>query len=260
MIPRDTLQLIQETAQAAKTPKLVDVPGDGRTAYVWDGAELREIAVKPPLRRHQVETLDDLVALAKAWAGDADCPPIGSPVAWHNRNRVTVVRDDAERREFATMELRFSKTLLRLADLEQDPRPMDQRQFVRLLRIELGLDTLLVAKFRKLDWQSGAATKGEVAHGRDRMGREIQAEVQGVEELPEEIDVRLAVYANPGERDESIFLVRCAVEIDAANQRFTLTPLPDEIERVIDMAQASIRNRLEEGLAEPEIAVYAGEP
>ena len=87
------------------------------------------------------------------------------------------------------------------------------------------------------------------------MGKSIVEKVEGVDQLPDELEVPTPVYSESGEREE--YLVRCGIDIDAVNQRFRLVPLPDELCRVVDLAQASIRRRLEDAL---ECPIYYGNP
>ena len=100
----------------------------------------------------------------------------------------------------------------------------------------------VVSQFRKLDWTQANQGVGDVQHGNTRLGKEIAAKVLGAADLPDELKISLPVYQQSGERDE--YVIRCAVEIDTMNQVFQLLPMPDEIERVLDLAQASIHDRL----------------
>jgi hypothetical protein len=120
----------------------------------------------------------------------------------------------------------------------------------------LDVDKLVVAKFRKLDWESGDKGTSDIRHGDARMSKAIIAKVQGIDELPEELAVSVPVYQQTGERQE--YIVNCNVEIDAVNRQFQLVPVPDELERVLDLAQASIRERLDAELK--DVPVYYGKP
>jgi hypothetical protein len=153
--------------------------------------------------------------------------------------------------------LTFSAPFQILRTLDEDPRPMDQRAFVRLLRHDLGMAQPTVNAFRRLDWKTAVEATGEVVHGRDRMGREINAQVIQAAELPEDLMVSVPVYREAGERQP--VSLRCDVEIDAARQTLQLSPIPGEIENAIDDAQRSIRERL--GDVGPAVkAVYYGRP
>jgi len=226
-LPAETLKLIQDTARAATMPRIVpELNTDGRSVHV-------------------------LVA-----AGE---PP--RPVVWHGPAAVVLVIDDADRRDRVAFPLTLSERFACLGRLAREKPWHQQAEFIRLLRIDLLVDPLIVMKFRKLDWDQKTEGSGEVRHGRERLGNAIMAQVQGIEELPEDLDISAPVYQQPGERRE--YLVRCAVEIDVVNRRFALRPVADEIERVIDLAQADIGCRLESLLHDgqgPDVPIYYGHP
>jgi hypothetical protein len=252
MIPKETLQLIQETAQKAQRAAIVDVPGDGRHVYMQQGDHVDKLEVPPACRTHVVHSLAELIAYALNQANP-------KPIVWHGMEGVVLLTDDADRRDRVVFPLTQSARFKVLCKLAEETVLMQQAAFVKLLRIQLGLDNLVVvSKFRKLDWAVGNEGQSEVRHGADRLGKSITAKVQGIDELPEELDVPVPVYQQTGEREE--YVVRCAIEIDAVNQRFQLVPLPDELERVMDLAQDSIGKRLAGGLDECKVPVYYGVP
>lgn len=261
---KQAIGLIQNTAVEAAAARVVEVPGDGRKILVQYAEQLKEVAVPPPCRKHAVHTLADLIeytlrVIAKIPPDAPPDPPRVGPVVWHGVKGVVLVIDDEDRRDLVTFPLTYSRRLMRLCSLEQDKPTFDQKRFVRLLRTELGLPNEgVVAKFRKLDWKVADEGSGSVQHGKDRMGKSIQAEVQGSDELPEEISVPVPVYQEAGERQE--YIVRCAVEIDAINQSFALIPLPEEIQKAIDNAQANIRDRLSLAIGASRAAIYYGAP
>ncbi len=74
-------------------------------------------------------------------------------------------------------------------------------------------------------------------------------------EAMDELAVSVPVYKEAGERAE--YVVQCGIEIDTVNQRFQLLPLPDELERIQNLAQESIFARLKDGLAESKAVKQA---
>ena len=259
MFHPDTLKMIQETAQVAQQATVLEsLNTDGRTAFVQQGAEIKQFALQPAPRDHFVHSLDDLIRYAREQKNAA-------PIVWHGHCNVVLLPDDADRRDSIMFPLTHSNRFAKLMTLAAEKPAFDQTKFVRLLRIELGLDNLkVVAKFRKLDFTIGNEGRGEVAHGNDRLGKTITAKVQSVEELPDQLDVEVPIYQQTGERQE--YVVRCAIEIDTINQLFQLVPLPDELERVLDLAQASIHDRLTAGLkagdgdGQAAVPIYYGKP
>ena len=254
---KEALELIQKTAQTAQKPILMaELSKDGRKAYVALGGQILEYVQEPPNRNHIVHTLVDLILYARASASV-------DPVAWHGPAGVVLVIKDSDRRDFVMFPLTFSNRFLMLRELAEKKPAFKQLQFIRLLRVDLGLDNLaVVAQFRKLNFTMNDGGTNDFQHGRDLLGKEIIAKVKGSSELPDELPVLVPVYQQAGERTD--FTVRCAIEIDTVNQMFQLLPLPDELERVVDLAQASIHGRLTAALGEIDgqsaIPVYYGEP
>lgn len=260
--PRETLELIQETAQKAKAARLLDIPGDGRTAYMQLGGELQTVPIKPAPRNHRVCSLEDLIAFATRCRDD----DTSNPVIWHADDEVVLIIDDADRHDRVTFSLTRSEPFEALWSLRNRTKPgaLDLRLFIRLLRIVLGLDNQgVVDQFRKLEWKLQGDTSAEVRHAKESMGKSIMAEVQGVDDLPDELVVSVPVYRDVGERTP--IDIACAIEIDARNQTLELMPLPGEVERAVQLAQADIEGRLLDTLQvddspEPNVPVYYGSP
>jgi hypothetical protein len=249
--------LIQQTSREAQSATLLpELSAGGRKAFYQHGTEIKEFTVPPSARNHTVHSLVDLILYARR-------PDNQAPVVWHDNTGVVLLVDDADRRERVTFPLTWSERLVTLQNLAAKKPCFDQAAFVRLLRIELGLDNVaVVAQFRKLEWSAGNEGSGDVQHGMNRLAKSVVAKVQGIGDLPDELNVPVPVYQQMGEQKE--YLVKCAVEIDTCNQRLQLLPLPDTLERVVDLAQASIHERLVAALGEienkPAIPVYYGRP
>lgn len=252
MIARDAIELIQKTAQQAQAPQVVTVPGEqGQRVLVYSAGQFTEYSPMPPYRSHTVYSLEDLIQYARQ-LGDAD-----DPVIWHSLDGVTLILDDSDRRAKVTFPLSYSDAMNALKQLERAATGMDQRSFVRLLKFVLGVDAAYVTPWRKLDWRTQVAASGETAAGRDRMGREITAEVAGTTALPEELSISLSIYRELCER--RTYTVRAAVEIDAAVQQVALRPYPGELDAILEQHQADLRDRLLAGLGN-DFPIYYGQP
>lgn len=247
---QEALQLIQETAVQAEAACIMKLPGDDRKIYVQQGKEWREYDVQPEPRKHTVHTLADLILYVN------ESGVVTDGVVWHDTIGVVLVINDTDRCDTVTFPLTLSERFRKLQKLAAEKPAMQQDRFVKLLRLELGVDPLIIAKFRKLDWEAGDKGTSDVRHGDTRLAKSVIAKVQGIEELPEELVISVPVYQQTGERD--LYDVRCDIEIDARNQQFQLVPKPDELERVLDLAQASIRERLSDELK--GVDVYYGRP
>lgn len=260
-MPKETLELIQKTAQEAQQARILDLPGDGRTKCVNIADKLNFVTIPPAARDHKVESLEDLAAYAcrvaahNAIEGLAD----KNPVVWHDDEAVILVIDDTDRRDTVTFALTISRQFGVLRQLRNCPAWLEQRDFINLLRLDLGLDNIgLVDQFRRLDWKASSENQSTIGHGKESLGKSIQAEVQGVEKLPDELDVRVPVFSNPGVDEK--YCVACAIEIDTRNQRLCLVPLPCELEKAAGLAQEDIHERLAAAMDEIDVPVYFGAP
>jgi hypothetical protein len=256
--PVETLELIQQTAKQAQAPVVVEsLNTDGRTAYVQQGGEIKQFPLPAKPRDHRVGSLADLILFAQREDNK-------SPIVWHGVECVVLVTNDADRRDSVTLPLTLSERFKTLQMLAEEKPALTQVEFIRLLRVDLGLDnTAVVAKFRKLDWSNGAEANGDIQHGSAKLGKSIAAKVQGIDALPDELPVEVPVYQQTGERQA--YIVQCLIEIDTLNQRFQLIPKADELERVVDLAQAGIHERLNVALnsdaaTDANVPVYYGTP
>ena len=252
MIEAEALEMIFDAVKQANAAEILNIETDGRMKHVRIGSEIREIAIHPQPRKHGTLSLDSLIELAKK------LPYPQNAVIWHGENEIVLIHDDLDRRDRATMLLLYSMRYLLLKKLETTREWYEQLAFVRMLRLDLGLDnTGVVSKFRRLAWADGSKTTGEFVHGADKMGRQINSQVENAADLPDEFDVEIPVYDEfPGE----MLAVRCAVEIDSRNQRLQLVPMPGELKRVLTATQEMIHETLVHELAEGGTAIYYGTP
>lgn len=248
---KEALEFLGKTFDKSQAAKLLSVPGDGRVAYVDQGGKLSEIAVAPPVRRHNVKSVDDLIKAAKTWNK--------KPVVWVSGSDVVLVPDDDDRRDMATLELVRSAAFGKLCFLAKSP-DVSQADLIRTIRVDLqgtiGRADLLTA-IRSIKFRQSTAGTSTVQHGNESLGRTIEAEVSGAGNIPESVIVSCAVFSNPGEREKT-FTVGCDLEIVPQHSAFRFRPIPDELERVTDAAIAGIRQRIEDEL--DGVAVFFGSP
>ena len=119
------------------------------------------------------------------------------------------------------------------------------------------LQRVFIAPFRRLDWNQTIRSEGEVTETRDRLGKEIRAQVAGTADLPEDLIVLTPVYRQLGEQE--LHQVRCRIDLHPLDQRIELSPFPGEIDAAYERQQGSIAQRLREGLGE-DTRIYYGTP
>ena len=241
----EALKYLRDLAVAASKPELL-LDESTRKVYLVDGEKI-DVEKDVPDRRHDVETVDEIVALARRFAAEGST----KPVVWYSATGVQlVVDDDGHRIDQANLEFSESAVWQTVQEL-QKRLWLDQAAFVRLLRIDLASaleSAVLHDRVKRLKWQAGNTTDRAVGFGRESLGREIKAEVNAESEIPEFVDLSVRVHTNPGEDER--WVVHCAVEINAPECKLRLVPLPDEIARVSNLVVASIAERLRAGLPE----------
>jgi len=104
---------------------------------------------------------------------------------------------------------------------------------------------------------SASNTEAVALRSKESLGRDISREVatEGGA-IPETVVLDVPVWTTPGL--DTSYRLTCAVEVDLERGMFALVPLPDEIERVENLAIEQIRERLADDL--PEFAAFHGSP
>lgn len=226
---------------------------DPRIHRVLINGAVESFEVAPEFREHDVDTLEDLIA----WAESGMCD---NPVVWHGRSRVVLLLDDTDREDRVQFSLDYSEPFKAIIALAEKRPKMEQRAVIQLLRVDLGLqDPELIGRFRALDWSDDRQTRGQVHHGKESLGREINAELMGANGLPEEITAEVPLYRNQGERAQ--YPITLIVDVDPVNQRIALVPRPNQLDEVLATHQAWIRQRLLTALEDgTDVRIYAGSP
>ena len=254
---KEGLDRLVDLATKAGAVQRIDSGNPRQLRYLAAGSEI-VIDTEPAPRQHKPAMVAEIIALASRFATAAD-----APVVWYDQTAVClVIDDDGNRLETATLTLETSDVFAVMERLRAKPAEawFDQKSFVRLLRIDLA-GTLppvtLLNPVCKVRFENGEKVSGEVRSQRESLGREIISKVEADTELPEEVTLTAPVYKTAGERDS--YPVRCSVEVDPMQGKFRLLPLPDELERVRDLAVAYIGERLGAGLPET-VPAYRGKP
>lgn len=255
---QEAFEYIRDLAAQGIKPVVVEIPGDKRTVLVADSSGTKERAIPAPLRSHKVATVEDLARLAthasKGIGGD------NTPTVWHGFAAVTLLWDDEDRRDRVTLPLEHTDEWKVIASLGRQS-PMGQREIIRLLRVDL-CDCInlpsLITSLRKIKFKTASSGGANIQHGNESLGREIEAEVSGIDgSIPEQVTLQVRVYKNFGEDER--WPVRCDLEIDPHKQEFVFRPLPADVNEAQLLAQGSIRQRLQTALT-GAVPVYFGEP
>lgn len=239
---------IRDLSVKAAGASVVKVAEHDRTAYLVHDGKAEMVAVPPPLRNHSLFSVDSLCEFAQTAHGSV----------WHDESNVVVMLDDADRREWATLPLVKSAPFLVLENLSRSTKTFTQKELVRLLRHDLrnaGVENVLAA-VKRLEWKRTNDGRSSVEHGRESLGRSVEAAVNNAESIPEFLVATIPVYSTPGA--DGRFAVYCTLEIDLQNERFALLPDLDSLADAVHGAQESLHEHLVEILG--DTLVFYGRP
>ena len=259
---KELLEHIGSLAIQAELPKHIPSAPEPSHCY-WlalPGGKLQRVEAEPPPRQHRAGDLTALVEMVQRQARQIDGGDTGC-VLWYSRSSVTLLLDDETRRDRLTLPLSLHPQLVKLQALEEKKPTFDQKGFVALLRIDLagclGPAGNLLDIVRKVQFKQRQDGNSTVAHGKASIGRSIESELTGAGIIPEECLLDVPVFHGPlGKRR---YRIACAIEVDAANERFQLVPYPGSIEFVICEAEQDVGEDLRAGVGEAA-AVYYGVP
>ncbi len=250
---KEGIETIVGLAAKQSLAHIVQVPGDPRNAFLVLNGKAEPIVLPPALRTHTVFTAEDLIAIATL---------APRPAVFHCERQVVLLIDHDDRRERVTMPLTFASTFQVLQGLAQgDPGNylFQPKQLASLLKVELAGTSFpddVIKGLRKLRWRTGTETRQEFGHGRESIGKDVEAEVTADVELPEFVELETPVYDNPGE--DRTHPVRCILDPQPLLQKIAFRPVPGELEEAIKLAQGTLRGKLQAGLR--DVPIYFGEP
>lgn len=237
---------VREAEQLTKSVTIMDLPGDARRKLLVQSGAHEFFNVPPPLRSHTVGSLADLINQALLYDHGS---------IWFDKNAVTLLIDDADRRERITFILFFSDAWKEICRLGERGA-MSQKDAIRLLKNSLGASSATVAIFRKLDFESRIKTSGQVDRGRESLGKSVESQVQGTADLPEELMVTVPIYSVSCERQT--YDVKLLIDYDVQAARILIEPEPDLLDELVEKHLEDIRERLQKDL--PDYQIYFGTP
>ena len=250
---REALQFLTDLGQKAKQPTILQIPGQDDVVYVAHNNELTHYDVPAEHRDHDVALLESLFSLALKFNGE------GAPCFWVSHEKVVLVIDDEIRRDFATFHVLHSEPFKWLAEGGDDE--MQHRELIRVLRVLfrgcLDAHPGLLEVIRNMKFRNSSDGLSEIAVGKESMGRSIESAVSfSGAAPPDEIILRVPLSVNMGE--EFTATIVCHLDIDTQQAKFSLRPMPGEIDREVGIYLDGIDSRLQE--AAGSIPVYFGTP
>lgn len=239
----------EEVAQDRRARKLDFLSNDREVVFEHAG-EITKEAIPPAPRKHNVAKVADLIDAANKWGQNG--------TIWISDGRIVLVTDDEGRRDMVTLSLIHTdvfKTVLKLAE----GSTMDQPTLIKLLRREFRTSpqaTTLLGCVRKLRFNRNESGYANVQVGNESMGRSVENAVTGADvAFLEELTLPLNVYKFAGEPTSIAF----TFDVDVANQKLSLKPLPDEVAFAIHATLSGIRSDIIAG-APKTCSVFYGTP
>lgn len=254
-LTHEAIQDVAQLATKAALPAVLNIPGQVQhKVTVYTGDEIKEMVLDPQPRKHTLSTLGSFVDFTN---NIADKHGGGNPVVWVSEDSLTVVVNDGERRDQATLTLKKTPQL-QLLQNNTTAQPRSQADIIKFLRIDMA-GTLpdgkgLIGLLREMKFDQNTAGSGNVQHGRESMGKSIEAQVLGLSAIPEELTLNVRLFDVPD--IQTVAQIQCAIDIIVMAQQFRIVPLPMQIQNALAMGMEKILETLEQ----LDCPVYDGKP
>jgi hypothetical protein len=248
----EAISKIAELTRKAHAAEVVKIPGVDRVVHLRVGDEIREIAVEAPKRMPTVDGVEDLIAMLKR----KDIAPL--PEVYVASSEVRAHLDGGKRVEFVSLPLPRTRRWMALLALLSHPA-MSVADAIKLLRFDLygPHATTLLPMLRRVDFSRASTGRVTNEHGRESLGREVEAKVQGAGEIPEEFAVRLPVFDVQGLRQiEQSVTIR--IHLAPGEEKIEFHPLEDELRLAESLALEAVFMSLSSSL--PEVPIFRGRP
>lgn len=220
---------IERLVTAANRTTLLEARGERGGVYFLVGPDGRaeRVLAEPAWSAERLATPAELLRFIQERAGEKSAVFFGESGA-------TFFYDRDDRRAKASCELVTSPQYQWLAHAKGGV--MSQADLVRLLRITfrgcLPADGNLLALVRNLKFSTAGEAAVSIQHGRESLGKRVEAAVTGEGVLPEEVTLFIPVFENHPFKAR----VACALEVCPHEQGFRLTPYPLEVRNALDAA------------------------
>lgn len=258
------VEAVSELAQKSCEPMIVD-HGEktGQIVYFLQG-KFHVHQDRPHYRQHQAYSLDTITDFANRFLGRAvsDDPnevnPAGFDAAvWYNRDAVSVLLNDEDRRERVVFNLALSP---QIKSLQKSGDAIKQRALILWLRTTMAnclpVHPTFIDSVRTLKFRTNQEATGEFKKDRASLGKSIISELTASEELPEYVTFNVPVFDN-GSLSNVRANVQCAIDIVPADENFFVIPIAGSIEKAITDGEEQILTKLQEGFGG---RIYYGKP
>lgn len=258
MSPESIEKIEHLTRQAEFAKRLVPAPTEPDGVYYVAGTDgtFRRVSPLKPAARHAAADLPTLAAVARAWDEFKNTVV----AVWYDRDGVVAVCDQADiedaPRETCGLNLTPSPQLALLADWRKRQTwaglDLGQRELVQYLRTTLygcweGRHPGLLDAVRRLRTQKAADVVAEVQRGKASLGRSMTAEASGAGDIPEYVTFEVPVFAGAAVR--AVAEVRVVLDPNPETEKFSVSVLPDDVERAFRRGEEATQALLDGLLA-----------
>lgn len=238
----ELFKALSDRAEANRSVAIHEVPGIPGEVLIRQADKYEWRTKERPRLAHELKSFDDLVTFVNG-------KHVAAPHVFHSREGITVFNSET-RRESCGLPYVFTDRMATLLELGKHDsmgsfKTFDQRALVTFLRTKLsglGLENLLTA-VRKIDFTRNSSGSSSVEHGKESLGKKVEAVVQQREEIPEQVKIRVPVYANEGLADVKVD-VYLAIVINVEEAEFSLQPLADTLQDALKDAAGQVALKL----------------
>lgn len=249
MIDASFVKAIAELSAKANEKPTITVDGESHLYFWRIGNDGRY--VPDSVRLHQdceTGTLDSFVAFVNANPKDGIVFISENGPKYYYTSHFSHP-DQHKQADSAGWILKKSKAVTLLETWEANRTLVKQDQLVSLLRTTLrnaAVPGTLLASLKSVTWRSGAISTDTIDQKGRSAGRQLEAKLDRVDELPEDIAFEFDAWDSASHNFR--MKIGCTLEVDARNEGFILTPYPGSISKAWGLALEDLADKIRRGL------------
>jgi len=257
----EAMRWIRDITDAARKSNWVRRPGDPpHVIWLHDASgNVSRLETEPGYRTLSINRFSDLIDLVKNHF-DTHVAEAQRMAIAYNSNSVSLIFDTQNGREQASIVLEPTDEKKFFEAREQNPL-IEAKQLYALMRYELHKthnDPKFLKQISSLSFVDHDAASQSRERGRESLGANIEKQVAGNVELPDELQsFSVRHYMNP-ELDIRLPLV-CWLDPDPSTRRWFLRPQPESLAAAQQAIMDQVGHLLRDGLKDvPGVKIYQG--
>lgn len=251
----ELIEKIRGLSVTAAKPEVIKVEGIDDRVFLKTATELRDVALPAPRRNHEIRSLADFVAALL----DKKIAP--APEVFFDDKGAKAVLDRETRRDQIALPVVFSERWIEILRLDEG-LAMNAKDAVTYLRHNLHGDEVadLLNGIRRIQFNRSSTGVRTTEHGKESLGRSVEAAVQSADKIPEYFTVTAFPAINAGLRGIAV-TVRIAVTIDFDKEQILLRAIGDEVENAKYIFAQTLGGLLRAAIGEVDrtIPIFDGE-